>query len=172
MCVLKRDDEFSFCHLFLCLPKPPARIYEMKKSDPLSNTPVDFLDVQIKLNRYTEFNESPLKLSSPIFKTVIHDVSLIGGFQQSPPRQEDWRGWYRPNDQVEGLFQLHFTWEQMSSFTYLFTLSTAVWWPRFHLDADLQALPVHCFFTSFVGTGWTAIRYFGSASKDRKSNWW
>lgn len=61
----------------------------MKKSDPLSNTPVDVLDVQIKLNRYTDFNESPLKLSSPIFKTVIPDVSLIGGSQHSPPGQED-----------------------------------------------------------------------------------
>lgn len=121
------------------LTKPPARIYEMKKSDPLSKTPVDFLDVQIKLNGYTDFNESPLKLSSPIFKTVIHDVSLIGGFQQSPPGQEDRRGWYRPNDHVEGLFQLHFTWEQMSSLTYLFTYPH-VWWPCFHLNADLFPL--------------------------------
>lgn len=32
----------------------------------------------------------------------------------------------------------------------------------------VEALPVHCFFTSFVGTGWTAIRYFGSASKNMK----
>lgn len=38
----------------------------------------------------------------------------------------------------------------------------------FSREILVQAIPVHCFFTSLVGMGWTAIRYLGSASKNRR----
>lgn len=42
----------------------------------------------------------------------------------------------------------------------------------FPCEVHVEALPVQCFFTSLVGIGWTAIRYFGSASKGRRRAKW
>lgn len=43
----------------------------------------------------------------------------------------------------------------------MLTFTMSPWWFFF------LALPLHCFFTSLLGMGWTAIRYLGSASKHR-----
>ncbi len=96
---------------------------------------------------------------SPILQTLVHDVSLIGCLQIVSPRQQHRRRADGANHQVERLLQVHLPcphrWGQSET-------SRLNHW---QVKPESVAVPVQCFFKSLTGIGWTATRYFGSASE-------